>query len=405
MKKGYLSQYFDGVAAKRLSAVETDPDTSHQHEFNGVKGLTSILGEPDGKKNYSARYLYAADEELSLSEDGFVTWYDARQKAREERGVMRWEHRLYYSPNEVMELAREGDLLVIAKQKEVESLLVIVCKQGTTVERQLILLFDLHDVESEVFEVRSERDLDHDQLEFYKRWILESIGVVVEETEESFLEDMIRRFPKGFPTTRIFSEYARKSLSIEPRDSLDEALMAWMEREEMLFRTYERYWAKQRLKEGFSEVDDLVQFSLSLLNRRKSRVGHALENHLSALFDVCGVRYSRTPVTENKSKPDFLFPGQPEYHNPAYDVSRLTMLGVKSTCKDRWRQVLSEADRIERKHLLTLEVAISEGQTDEMRERKLQLVLPRRLHATYTEKQQQWLMDLGGFVDLIRRRE
>src|SRR5690606_4838377 len=153
-------------------------------------------------------------------------------------------------------LAREGDLLVIAKQKETESLLVIVCKQGTTVERQLILLFDLHDVESGTFEVRSGLDSDHDQLEFYKRWILESIGVVVEETEESFLEDMIRRFPKGFPTTRIFSEYARNSLNIDPRDSLDEALMAWMEREEMLFRTYERYWAKQRLDEGFSEVDD-----------------------------------------------------------------------------------------------------------------------------------------------------
>jgi hypothetical protein len=28
------------------------------------------------------------------------------------------------------------------------------------------------------------------------------------------------------------------------------------------------------------------------------------------------------------------------------------MPGVKSTCKDRWRQVLAEADRIDHKHLL-----------------------------------------------------
>ena len=27
-----------------------------------------------------------------------------------------------------------------------------------------------------------------------------------------------------------------------------------------------------------------------------------------------------------------------------------SMLGVKTTCKDRWRQVLSEADRIPQKH-------------------------------------------------------
>jgi hypothetical protein len=30
------------------------------------------------------------------------------------------------------------------------------------------------------------------------------------------------------------------------------------------------------------------------------------------------------------------------------------MLGSKSTLKDRWRQVLDEADRITHKHLLTL---------------------------------------------------
>ncbi|MEJ1958214.1 MAG: type II restriction endonuclease [Nitrosomonadales bacterium] len=98
------------------------------------------------------------------------------------------------------------------------------------------------------------------------------------------------------------------------------------------------------------------------------------------------VRYSRTAITENKSKPDFIFPGQTEYHNPAFNPLNLTMLGVKSTCKDRWRQVLAEADRIKRKHLLTLEAAISTNQTDEMQAKDLQLVchaacmIPIRIH-------------------------
>ena len=78
---------------------------------------------------------------------------------------------------------------------------------------------------------------------------------------------------------------------------------------------------------------------------------------------------------------------------------------MKSTCKDRWRQVLSEADRVERKHLLTLEPAISTNQTDEMQARQLQLVLPRSLHATYTSAQQTWLMDVSGFVALVRERQ
>ena len=123
------------------------------------------------------------------------------------------------------------------------------------------------------------------------------------------------------------------------------------------------------------------------------------------MFRECGIRYSRTPVTENKSKPDFIFPGENEYHNQNFDSLRLTMLGVKSSCKDRWRQVLSEAGRIERKHLLTLEAAISKGQTDEMQSKNLQLVLPRMLHSTYSEEQQNWLMDVAAFTELVMKRQ
>lgn len=188
--------------------------------------------------------------------------------------------------------------------------------------------------------------------------------------------------------------------------SLDDVLMAWMEQEEILFRTLERYMVADRLAKGFEgDVDSFMSFSLSVQNRRKSRVGLALENHLEELFAGCGIRYSRTAVTENRSKPDFIFPGQAEYHNPAFNPLNLTMLGVKSTCKDRWRQVLAEAGRIERKHLLTLEAAISTSQTGEMQAKKLQLVLPRSLRATYTAEQQSWLMDLSSFTELVRDRQ
>jgi len=61
------------------------------------------------------------------------------------------------------------------------------------------------------------------------------------------------------------------------------------------------------------------------------------------------------------------------------------MLGVKSTCKDRWRQVLAEADRIDQKHLLTLEAAISINQTAEMQSKQLQLVVPAAVHGVVSE--------------------
>ena len=407
MKKGYLSQYFDGIALKRLSAVEADIIRSNQHEFNSTEGLRNILGEPSGKVKYEAKFLYLTDhDDDPVIEDGFLTWYDARQKARLERGVMRWEYRLYFPTSLVSQCAATGDLLVIAKRPD-NSLLAIVAENDTTISKQIMWLFGFSDLVHPGFSIREELETEQDRIEFASRFILESIGIIVEATEETWLDAMLENFKGGFPTTREFSAYARSTLKdINPQDGQDDVLMTWMEREEILFRTLERHLISDRLAKGFNnDVDSFISFSLSVQNRRKSRVGLALENHLEFVFKECGIRYSRTAITEKKSKPDFIFPGITEYHNSAFNHLNLTMLGVKSTCKDRWRQVLAEADRIEKKHIFTLEAAISGNQTDEMQAKNLQLVLPRRLHNTYTEKQQLWLMDVFSFIELVRERQ
>ncbi len=152
-------------------------------------------------------------------------------------------------------------------------------------------------------------------------------------------------------------------------------------------------------------MDGFLQFSLSVQNRRKSRVGFALENHMEVIFTEVGIQYERAAISEGRSKPDFLFPGGKEYRNPEYDSVFLTMLGVKSTCKDRWRQVLAEAKRIENKHLLTLETSISQHQTDQMKDEKLQLIVPESLHQTYTVAQQEWLLNVSEFTEIVRERQ
>ena len=81
------------------------------------------------------------------------------------------------------------------------------------------------------------------------------------------------------------------------------------------------------------------------------------------------------------------------------------MLGVKTTCKDRWRQVLSEAKRIKQKHLFTLEPAISVNQTFEMNAHHVRLVLPAGLHNTYTAEQQGKLVNLQDFIEVVRERQ
>jgi orotidine-5'-phosphate decarboxylase len=81
------------------------------------------------------------------------------------------------------------------------------------------------------------------------------------------------------------------------------------------------------------------------------------------------------------------------------------MLGVKSTCKDRWRQVLSEAERIKAKHLLTLEPGISANQTQEMRANKLNLIVPLDIQNTYKPAQLKHILDVKTFLHLVEKRQ
>lgn len=401
MKEGYLSQYFEGIAIKGLSTVEADLFCSHQHEFNGVNGLKQLFGSAKGKTSFSAKFVYLRDADAQpIAAEGFLTWYDAREKH-----PTRSEYRLYFPTTSVSLCASAGDLLVIGLRPD-HSVLVIIAEGGSTISSQICWLFGI-DTESTGFSVRGKLEREQDKIAFTSTIILEQIGITVDINEDTYLEEMLDKFNHKFPSTFEFSEYARSTLShINPLDDADKALLAWAEREEVLFRTLEKHLIANRLSQGFEDdVDGFLSFSLSVQNRRKSRVGYALENHLEEIFSQYKINYSRTKITENKSKPDFIFPNIENYHDVAFDPSLLTMLGVKSTCKDRWRQVLSEADKIEHKHLLTLEAAISENQTNEMKDKNLQLIIPRILHETYSKGQQTWLMDLNTFLNLVQEKE
>src|SRR3546814_2947208 len=121
---------------------------------------------------------------------------------------------------------------------------------------------------------------------------------------------------------------------------------------------------------------------------------------MEVVFKTQNIRYKRTATTENKSKPDFLLPGQEEYYDPAFNPLLLTMLAVKSTCKDRWRQVLAEADKIEDKHQLTLVPRMSANQTSEMQDTRLQLSVHRQHHEPYNADQHTQLSDMRAFTEL-----
>lgn len=404
MRYGSLSAHFTGIVAKRLSAVEADPSRSNQHEFNGVAELRRLLGDVRVDR-MPARFVWLGGENEGISDDAPVTWYDAR-----ERHPTRSEWRLYFQSNAVMQAAGAGDLLVVARRSTGE-LMFIVAPQASTLENQIAWLFGLDgglggEFRYEGFEGGNDRGLD-----FVSNYVLEEIGIEPEEPEADRLDAVIERFGVRFPPSREFSELARQTLGgVDPRDDPDAALLGWIEFEEALFRRLERHIVAARLEAGFvadgaADVEGFLQFSLSVQNRRKSRMGLSLENHVEAVLRTLGIRHERGGRTEASSTPDFLFPGSAEYRDPEFPAAHLSMLGVKSTLKDRWRQVLAEAGRIDRKHLLTLEPGISTRQTDEMVRNALQLVVPVGLHPTFTAEQAGWLLSFRGFLDLVIERE
>lgn len=403
IKRGQLSDYFEGVGVKRLSAVDAEQQTSNQHEVGTTKTMRDdFLGETHQQK-FPAIYIWLGGDQEGFTEESWATHYDARLNRPRAP-----EWRLYYPSNPVTEAMKAGDTLFLAKDQS-GVLWFIVAPEGSTSEQQLFWLFGLRP-EGQSF-VSREFSNEEPELDFAARFILDEIGVEFEEPEADKLDSIIEKFGITFPKTAEFSDLARLTLpEVRAEDDPDAALIAWLDHEEALFRRLERKVVSLRIEAGFfndsgTDVDGFISYSLSVQNRRKSRMGHSLENHLAAVLRAHDIRHVRGAMTEHKNKPDFLFPDLETYQAaPAQGDPRLTMLGTKSTCKDRWRQVLAEADKIGRKHLLTLEPGISGAQTNQMEAARLQLVVPAAIQSSYTAEQQGWLWSLADFLHEVRSK-
>lgn len=386
-----------------MSAVEVSPDRSHQHEFNGVEGLVKLFGKRENgdKIRYKTTFLYLDDSEEYERHTDALTWYESRKPPRT-------EHRLYYTQSNVTEKFHEGDLVIFGKRTD-GTVMLIAAKQGSGAEQELLWLFSLSPQNLQRVEYQ-DLSTEKARLDFTSRLILEELGIEAIRPDNNLLGEMLHDFNGNLPPTKVFSDYARLHSGVgSSMDSPDLALISWISKEEELFRAFEKYLVTIRLQEGFGknndDVDAFIQFSLSVHNRRKARMGKSFELHLAYVFIEHKLSFSHGKATERKRTPDFIFPGIEQYRDAGFPSERLTMLGAKSTCKERWAQVLNEADRIKRKHLVTLERGITEDQTAEMESSMLQLVVPTEIQKTYTEKQQTWLMNLEDFIDSVKSKQ
>ena len=204
------------------------------------------------------------------------------------------------------------------------------------------------------------------------------------------------------------AELARKAVSVvSPKvlqQSADLRLLAWMEAEYALYRAIERRVCDAQVHQKFASVEEFLDAAATITNRRKSRAGHSLEEHVGFMLRDAGIAFDAQATIDGKVKPDILLPGKAAYDDPQHAAENLVVLGLKTTCRDRWRQVLNEGKRVTVKHLLTLQPAMSRAQLGEMHEAHLQLIVPAPLHGGYDLPEDCRLLSVQAFVDEMRRR-
>ena len=405
MSKGKLSNYFKGAAAKKLKQVDINPQKSNQHELNGVNSLKKILGESK-LTDIPARAIYIDDNETGLTEEISLTWYDSRLNQPHRTA----EYRLYYTENGIIPLMSVDDTVFVLLRQNDEIILVFV-RDGSEIERKICWLFDIqiqNETRKIVFPLK---DYDEKEVDFVVRYVLDEIGIETdEEGDVDLLDRILKPYGNQFPPTKVFSKLARQHLpeKVSSVEDPDSTLVKWFDFEDKLFRHMERKLISEVLQAGFVlenqevDVDGFIRTSLSIHNRRKSRAGYAFEHHLEKIFLDNELKFVRPKKIEGNKKPDFLFPSVEAYNDKNFPSENLRILGAKTTAKDRWRQILSEGDRVSKKHFVTLEASISESQTDEMKGFDLQLVLPKPLFPTYSDKQQEWLITLAEFISEIK---
>lgn len=239
---------------------------------------------------------------------------------------------------------------------------------------------------------------------FMKGWALFDATIPpAEETEDECLNRHFTAFIAAhdvFPAARTISAAVQDAIIDCIRNILstssDKQLVLLMQLEHDLFRMLERKICKVETTRLFKDVDDFIRTASSIMNRRKSRAGKSLENHMAFLLSNCGVPFESQPRIDGE--PDIVVPSADAYLDPSFPLERLIVMGLKTTCKDRWRQVLSEGKRVPTKHLLTMQQGISDNQLKQMHSSNVKLVVPKEIHCKYPASHRAMLLSIEEFI-------
>ena len=227
--------------------------------------------------------------------------------------------------------------------------------------------------------------------------LIEDTTVPPNKEEQQAILSFVHNFTQEFPSS---GEMALQAQNIQNRiynhleyiqTNPDKKLLEWISVEYNLFKAFEQSCYGNTIKKGFHSVEEFI----------------TIANHLCALFKGNNVNFTSQGITEGKKKPDFIFPSEEAYHEKSFSENKLTILAAKTTCKDRWRQILNEADRVRNKNkfLCTMQQGISKNQLKEMSEEKVILVVPENYITFYPKEYQSEIWSIKKFIQYVKELE
>jgi len=382
---------------KRLSANDTGASGGHGSGIYIPSTVTErVFPSLLDRDTHNPDYLFKAQvdsHDLEIQELRAI-YYNSkfsenRANGRDEHRITRWKQGVDYAP--LQDPENTGALAIFAFQVDlsgtgIEQMSVWVCR---CVEEEDY-------IEGLVGEVLPAASLFKPLNELFG-------GVaqlpLFQEVDLELPNEWVAVFPSG----QAIIDFVVEQFAFSDLDP-DRRLLKRREQEYVVFRMIEDLHALPLIRSGFNSVEDFVTLANSISNRRKSRAGRSLELHLEKIFIEEGLSGFDTQVTtEGNKKPDFLFPSVDAYKNTQFPDTKLNMLAVKTTLKDRWRQILNEANRIPDKYLFTLQEGVSENQFKEMQAEGVSLVVPKALIRKYPEAVRGGLTSLEEFISHIRK--
>lgn len=404
MKIDKFADYFLGVGVKRLSAVDAELKVSNLYEIGTTKKMRGgFLGEEHSREFDAEFCAWSGESNEPIMYSGKASHYDAQ--ANLPKSSPKWK--LSFPSNPITADMNAGDTLFLALRPS-GRLLFIVTEAGSTRENQLFWLFGLQPSGTSLVSRRIAGPIPKPN--FAARSILAELGIKYREPDAYTIAEIMEPYRYTHPNPAQLSRIARESLpEIDAKDDPDAALMAWLNRTQALFSYFEKNIVSAELEQIFcnDEDFDMEQYFSHAMNtqdRRDSYLRKSLDNHIAAVLDANDLAYVSQPVTENDYKPDFIFPGLEAYRSALAGDPSLTFLGAKSTCKDVWREIIPEAEKIPNKHLLTLEWGISQKETNQMAAASVQLVIPKENHSSFNNEQIDSLMTFRDFIEEVQRR-